>query len=175
MQSDYQNPLTFNYKYQTKSFESTNEIKYIDLTEDQQTRTVQNSNRSDTIPLLKEDSVIDKLYKYGNFSSVFENHFINNEQTMKNDIPLTKRRKRQTDSIKSSSSSAYQTNNEVLALELKNGRPQLLINFGGGSIVLDLNKSYSLADNLWHRIDIFWKDQVIHFVPIFLYDLISKI
>ena len=49
---------------------------------------------------------------------------------------------------------------EVFALELKDGRPQLLLDLGGGPLVISLNESYSLSDNTWHRIDIFWKDQV---------------
>ena len=49
---------------------------------------------------------------------------------------------------------------EIIHLELKQGKPHLLINLGGGPVNLSLNSSYSLSDNTWHRIDIIWKEKV---------------
>lgn len=49
---------------------------------------------------------------------------------------------------------------DMLVLELRQGRPHLLLDLGGGAVSLGLNASYSLADNTWHRIDLIWKDQV---------------
>lgn len=49
---------------------------------------------------------------------------------------------------------------DVMILQLRQGRPYLLMDLGNGAVSLALNASYSLADNTWHRIDLIWKDQV---------------
>lgn len=49
---------------------------------------------------------------------------------------------------------------EVIALELRRGRPFLLLDLGSSAVTLALNASYSVADNTWHRIDVIWKDEV---------------
>lgn len=48
----------------------------------------------------------------------------------------------------------------LLLLELRQGRPFLLLNLGAGPVTLALDASYSLADNTWHRLDLMWKDEV---------------
>lgn len=49
---------------------------------------------------------------------------------------------------------------DVVLLELRGGRPSLLLDLGGGAVTLTLNTTYTLADNTWHRIDLIWKDEV---------------
>ena len=49
---------------------------------------------------------------------------------------------------------------EVLLLELRCGRPFLMLDLGGGPVTLALTASYSLADSTWHRLDVIWKDEV---------------
>lgn len=49
---------------------------------------------------------------------------------------------------------------DFILLELKSGKPHLLLNLGGGNIALSLSSSFSLANMEWHRIDIIWRDQV---------------
>ncbi|KAG7160255.1 Neural-cadherin-like 14 [Homarus americanus] len=53
---------------------------------------------------------------------------------------------------------------DLLLLELRQGRPSLLLDLGGGPVTLVLNASYSLADNTWHRIDLIWKDQTVQLI-----------
>lgn len=48
----------------------------------------------------------------------------------------------------------------LLLLELRQGRPSLLLDLGYGPTSLTLKDSYSLADNTWHRIDLLWKEKV---------------
>lgn len=48
--------------------------------------------------------------------------------------------------------------NDLLLLELRQGRPVLLLNLGGGPVTVALNSC--VADDTWHRIDIIWKDEV---------------
>lgn len=52
------------------------------------------------------------------------------------------------------------TRSEMIVLELRRGRPFLLLDLGSGAVTLALNASYSIADNTWHRIDVIWKDEV---------------
>ncbi|XP_045129226.1 putative neural-cadherin 2 isoform X2 [Portunus trituberculatus] len=56
------------------------------------------------------------------------------------------------------------TPSEVVALELRGGRPFLLLDLGGGSVTIALNSSYSIADNTWHRIDVIWKDELVEMI-----------
>ncbi|XP_069195696.1 putative neural-cadherin 2 [Procambarus clarkii] len=56
------------------------------------------------------------------------------------------------------------TTRDLLLLELRQGRPSLLLDLGGGPVTLDLNASYSLADNTWHRIDLIWKDELVEMI-----------
>lgn len=49
---------------------------------------------------------------------------------------------------------------DVILLELRGGRPSLLLDLGGGPVTLTLHASYSFADSAWHRIDLIWKDEV---------------
>ncbi|KAG0723202.1 putative neural-cadherin 2 [Chionoecetes opilio] len=53
---------------------------------------------------------------------------------------------------------------EVLVLELRNGRPFLMLDLGGGPVTLALTASYSLADSIWHRLDVIWKDELVEMV-----------
>ncbi|MPC26555.1 Neural-cadherin [Portunus trituberculatus] len=48
---------------------------------------------------------------------------------------------------------------DVLLLELRQGQPVLLLDLGSGPITLTLNTS--LTDNMWHRIDLIWKDELV--------------
>ena len=49
---------------------------------------------------------------------------------------------------------------DMMMLELRSGRPSLLLDLGAGPVALTLNTSYSLADYTWHRLDLIWKDEV---------------
>lgn len=49
---------------------------------------------------------------------------------------------------------------DVMMLELRDGRPTLLLELGAGPITLSLNASYSLADYTWHRLDLIWGNEV---------------
>ena len=51
---------------------------------------------------------------------------------------------------------------DLLLLELRQGRPALLLDLGGGPVILTLDSSSSLVDNTWHRIDLTWKGEVRH-------------
>ncbi|XP_071548441.1 LOW QUALITY PROTEIN: putative neural-cadherin 2 [Panulirus ornatus] len=53
---------------------------------------------------------------------------------------------------------------DVMALELRGGRPSLLLDLGAGPVTLVLNASYSLADNTWHRLDLIWRDEVVELI-----------
>ncbi|KAG0724578.1 putative neural-cadherin 2 [Chionoecetes opilio] len=53
---------------------------------------------------------------------------------------------------------------EVLVLELRSGRPFLMLDLGGGPVTLVLTASYSLADSIWHRLDVIWKDELVEMV-----------
>ncbi|KAK7070791.1 hypothetical protein SK128_020797, partial [Halocaridina rubra] len=45
---------------------------------------------------------------------------------------------------------------DVLSVELKEGRPQVLLDLGTGPLFLEVSEVPSLADGLWHRLDLFW-------------------
>lgn len=49
---------------------------------------------------------------------------------------------------------------DMMMLELRDGRPALLLDLGAGPVALSLNASYSLADHAWHRLDLIWRDEV---------------
>lgn len=49
---------------------------------------------------------------------------------------------------------------DFIALELENGRPRLLIDFGSGTLQLKVNTKNQLNDGSWHKIDIFWDTEV---------------
>lgn len=51
-------------------------------------------------------------------------------------------------------------NSDVMMLELRDGRPTLLLELGAGPVTLSLNTSYSLADDTWHRLDLIWRNEV---------------
>ncbi|XP_050723500.1 putative neural-cadherin 2 isoform X2 [Eriocheir sinensis] len=53
---------------------------------------------------------------------------------------------------------------DLLLLELRQGRPVLLLDLGGGPVTLALNSSASLADDTWHRIDLIWKDELVEMI-----------
>nr|XP_045618159.1 putative neural-cadherin 2 [Procambarus clarkii] len=53
---------------------------------------------------------------------------------------------------------------DLLLLELRQGRPSLLLDLGDGPVTLDLNASYSLADNTWHRIDLIWRVELVEMI-----------
>ncbi|XP_022238088.1 neural-cadherin-like [Limulus polyphemus] len=45
---------------------------------------------------------------------------------------------------------------DFISLELRNGRPRLLIDFGSGTAEVIVNTKESLSDGFWHQLDIFW-------------------
>ena len=49
---------------------------------------------------------------------------------------------------------------DFISLELENGRPRLLLDYGSGTSQLKVNGTHSLADGHWHRIDLFWNTEV---------------
>ncbi|XP_071516704.1 putative neural-cadherin 2 [Panulirus ornatus] len=53
---------------------------------------------------------------------------------------------------------------DLLLLELRQGRPYLLLDLGAGPVTLALNASYSLADDMWHRIDLIWRDELVEMI-----------
>ncbi|XP_071534605.1 putative neural-cadherin 2 isoform X2 [Panulirus ornatus] len=53
---------------------------------------------------------------------------------------------------------------DVVALELRGGRPSLLLDLGAGPASLTLSASYSLADESWHRVDLIWKDELVEMI-----------
>ncbi|XP_050738814.1 putative neural-cadherin 2 isoform X2 [Eriocheir sinensis] len=59
---------------------------------------------------------------------------------------------------------AYSPPSEMIVLELRRGRPFLLLDLGSGAVTLALNASYSIADNTWHRIDVIWKDELVEMI-----------
>lgn len=50
---------------------------------------------------------------------------------------------------------------DFISLELYEGRPRLLINFGSGTLELNVQTKQPINDGEWHRIDIFWQSQVL--------------
>ncbi|XP_045113360.1 putative neural-cadherin 2 isoform X2 [Portunus trituberculatus] len=53
---------------------------------------------------------------------------------------------------------------DVMMLELRNGRPSLVLDLGAGPVALTVNTSYSLADYVWHRLDLIWKDEQVQVI-----------
>ncbi|XP_064467310.1 neural-cadherin-like isoform X1 [Ornithodoros turicata] len=48
---------------------------------------------------------------------------------------------------------------DFISLELNNGRPRLLLDFGSGTAELYVDVEETLHDGTWHRLDIFWDRQ----------------
>uniref|UniRef100_T1J0L7 Neural-cadherin n=1 Tax=Strigamia maritima TaxID=126957 RepID=T1J0L7_STRMM len=53
---------------------------------------------------------------------------------------------------------------DFVSLELMNGRPRLLIDFGSGTLELKIESRFSIADGEWHRIDLFWNAELVRMV-----------
>ncbi|XP_050686791.1 putative neural-cadherin 2 isoform X2 [Eriocheir sinensis] len=53
---------------------------------------------------------------------------------------------------------------DVMMLELRDGRPALLLDLGAGPVTLSLNASYSLADHTWHRLDLIWRNEQVEVI-----------
>lgn len=51
---------------------------------------------------------------------------------------------------------------DFIAIELENGRPRLLIDFGSGTLELKVNTKNNLNDGNWHQIDVFWDTEVFY-------------
>ncbi|CAG2063330.1 unnamed protein product, partial [Timema podura] len=49
---------------------------------------------------------------------------------------------------------------DFISVELDQGRPRLLIDFGSGTLELRVKTEKSLDDGEWHRIDIYWDTEV---------------
>ncbi|KAG7161552.1 neural-cadherin 2-like 5 [Homarus americanus] len=49
---------------------------------------------------------------------------------------------------------------DLLALELRDGRPSLVLDLGAGPVALTINASYTVTNSRWHRLDLLWKDEV---------------
>ena len=49
---------------------------------------------------------------------------------------------------------------DVVALEVRGGRPSLLLDLGGGPVTLTVNTTTTITDNTWHRLDVLWRKQV---------------
>ena len=47
-------------------------------------------------------------------------------------------------------------NPDFISLELENGRPRLIVDFGSGTSEIIVNTAKELNDGEWHRVDIFW-------------------
>ncbi|RWS06307.1 Pt1-cadherin-like protein [Dinothrombium tinctorium] len=53
---------------------------------------------------------------------------------------------------------------DFISLELLNGQPRLLIDFGSGTTELIVNTRKQLSDGNWHRLDIYWNTQTVRLV-----------
>lgn len=49
---------------------------------------------------------------------------------------------------------------DFISLELENGMPRLLIDFGSGTLQLRVKTKKSLNDGEWHRLDVIWDTKV---------------
>lgn len=49
---------------------------------------------------------------------------------------------------------------DLLALELREGRPSLVLDLGAGPVLLSINSSYTVTDSKWHRLDLVWREEV---------------
>ncbi|MCL4133902.1 UNVERIFIED_CONTAM: hypothetical protein GTU68_064760, partial [Idotea baltica] len=56
------------------------------------------------------------------------------------------------------------TVSDFISLELVDGRPRLLMDFGSGTLELRVNTKTSLNNGEWHRLDIFWDTQNVRIV-----------
>jgi len=53
---------------------------------------------------------------------------------------------------------------DFIALELEQGYPRLLIDFGSGTLELRVKTKKTLDDGVWHRLDIFWDTENVRMV-----------
>ena len=53
---------------------------------------------------------------------------------------------------------------DFISLELVSANPQLLIDFGSGTLKLSIETKNGLDDGDWHRIDIFWDREEVRMV-----------
>lgn len=53
---------------------------------------------------------------------------------------------------------------DFIALELFNGKPRLLIDFGSGTAEITVNTLGDLHDGEWHRLDIYWDKETVRLV-----------
>ncbi|XP_050530665.1 neural-cadherin isoform X3 [Daktulosphaira vitifoliae] len=53
---------------------------------------------------------------------------------------------------------------DFISLELDRGRPRLLIDFGSGTLELNVKTKKGLQDGEWHKIDIFWDTENVRLV-----------
>ncbi|XP_032583511.1 putative neural-cadherin 2 isoform X1 [Drosophila sechellia] len=53
---------------------------------------------------------------------------------------------------------------DFIALELEQGYPRLLIDFGSGTLELRVKTKKTLDDGVWHRLDIFWDSENVRMV-----------
>ncbi|XP_069183734.1 putative neural-cadherin 2 isoform X2 [Procambarus clarkii] len=53
---------------------------------------------------------------------------------------------------------------DVVALELRGGRPFLLLDLGAGPATISLEASETLADHTWHRLDLIWRYELVEMI-----------
>ncbi|GFY53891.1 neural-cadherin [Trichonephila inaurata madagascariensis] len=53
---------------------------------------------------------------------------------------------------------------DFFSLELQNGKPRLLIDFGSGTTEIVVNVKSSLSDGGWHKLDIYWDREIVSVV-----------
>ena len=53
---------------------------------------------------------------------------------------------------------------DYIAVELQQGYPRLLLDFGSGTLELRISTKRKLDDGQWHRLDIFWDTENVRFV-----------
>ncbi|KAG0710771.1 putative neural-cadherin 2 [Chionoecetes opilio] len=56
---------------------------------------------------------------------------------------------------------AHHAARDMVALELRGGRPSLLVDLGGGPVSLGVDTTAPISDNTWHRLDVLWTKQVV--------------
>uniref|UniRef100_A0A1B0FLR7 Neural-cadherin 2 n=1 Tax=Glossina morsitans morsitans TaxID=37546 RepID=A0A1B0FLR7_GLOMM len=53
---------------------------------------------------------------------------------------------------------------DFIAIELEQGYPRLLLDFGSGTLELRVKTKKTLGDGVWHRLDIFWDSETVRLV-----------